>query len=285
MRRGRYRPSVVSWPDYLRAEGIPYFPDLVFLAEGDSWFTISGFPAYNLLFELRFRKSTMIVNCGMPGDTIKRMSQIERNRNLREALSGSGRSWDGILLSGGGNDLINDMDEIILPKDQRPAAPTDPSEYCDPDCLRKLIEEVHRGYRSIAALRDKDGSPGRGVSIYVHTYDYVTPRNSPATFIFGTFGPWVYPVLNEREVPGSDWIPLANYLIDSLAEGILELEKGDNPIADFHVLDTRKTMKPAEPGHTSDSRDWQNEIHPNGNGYEKMAKKMESFLANKMSNW
>jgi lysophospholipase L1-like esterase len=285
MRRGKHRPSIVNWTDYLNMEGMPYFPDLVFLAEGDSWFTVSGFPPYNLLFELRFRRSTMIVNCGMPGDTIKHIAQIERNRTLRDALSGSGRRWDGILLSGGGNDLIDEVDEIVLPKDQRPEVPSDLSEYCNDDRLQQLIDDVQTSYRKVAVLRDRDDSPGRGVCIYTHTYDYATPRNSPANFVFGSVGPWISPVLNDREVPGSDWIPLTNYLIDKLAEGILELEHGADPIDGFYVQDTRKTLKPAEPGHPSDSRDWQNEIHPNGAGYEKIAKKMEALLAEKMNNW
>ena len=47
-RRGRHRPTVVTWREYLRQvydhEGFPTFPDLNLLAEGDSWFTISGIP-------------------------------------------------------------------------------------------------------------------------------------------------------------------------------------------------------------------------------------------------
>ncbi len=285
MRRGRFRPSIISWTDYLRQDGLPYCPDLTFLAEGDSWFTVSGFPAYNLLFELRFNKSAVIVNCGMPGDTIKHMAQIEKNRSLREALSAGARCWDGILLSGGGNDLIEEIDDIVLPKNRRPSVVSDPSQYCDQARLNNLVVEVQRSFRNIAALRDREGGPGKGVPIFVHTYDYVAPRNAPATFIFGALGPWLFPVLRDREIPGSDWMPLSNYLIGILAEGIVELETGDNPISDFYAVDTRNTLKPAELGQSGDSQDWQNEIHPNGGGYEKLAKKMEAVFASKLGNW
>jgi lysophospholipase L1-like esterase len=44
------------------------------------------------------------------------------------------------------------------------------------------------------------------------------------------------------------------------------------------VVDTRGTLTRAELGHPGDSRDWQNEIHPNGGGYEKLAKKIEPVL-------
>ncbi len=285
MRRGKFRPSIISWTDYLRQDGLPYFPDLIFLAEGDSWFTVSGFPAYNLLFELRFKKSAVIVNCGMPGDTIKHMAQIEKNRSLREALSAGARCWDGILLSGGGNDLIDEIDDIVLPRNRRPSTVSDPAQYCNQARLKNLVEEVQRSYRNIAALRDREGSPGKGVPIFAHTYDYVAPRNAPATFIFGALGPWLFPVLRDREIPGSDWMSLSNYLIGILAEGIVELETGDNPISDFYAVDTRNTLKPAELGQSGDSKDWQNEIHPNGGGYEKLAKKMEAVFADKLGNW
>ena len=69
-------------------DDFPDFPDWRFLAEGDSWFTISGVPAYNLLFELRFHKHTQIFICAQPGDTIKHMSQISENPLLRRAMIG-----------------------------------------------------------------------------------------------------------------------------------------------------------------------------------------------------
>lgn len=278
MARGRLRPSIVTWSDFLDDDGIPSFPDQVFLAEGDSWFTISGFPAFNLLFELRFHKHTQIVNLGLPGDTIKGMSQIAGNRNLRSALSPGGRRWDAILLSGGGNDLIDDADEIVLPKSARPANPASPADYCDQARLARLIADVQAGYRRIAALRDAPRSPGRGVPIVAHTYDYSTPRNAPVRFLFGSLGPWLFPVMKQQDVPGSDWVALADYLADTLAEGILALANGPEPIPAFHVVDTRDTLKRADLGSRGDNNDWQNEIHPNGDGYEKLAKKIEPVL-------
>jgi len=95
MAHDRFRPTILTWRD-LDFEGWPQFPDLRLLAEGDSWFTLSGVPAYNLLFELRFPKPTCIVNCGQPGDTIRHMAELCRNRALREALGKEGWRWDAI---------------------------------------------------------------------------------------------------------------------------------------------------------------------------------------------
>ncbi len=94
------------------------------LAEGDSWFTLGGLPTSNLLFSLAFPASTLIVNCAMPGDTIRHVAEIAANRELQAALSSRfGFSWDAILLSGGGNDLIDRVRDILLPATRRARKP------------------------------------------------------------------------------------------------------------------------------------------------------------------
>lgn len=280
MAHGNFRPTIVPWLD-LDAEGMfPVFPDLRFLAEGDSWFTVSGFPAYNLLFEMRFWKQTLIVNCGMPGDTIRNMSEISKNRNLREALSADGYRWDAILLSGGGNDLIDVAEEIILPADVWAGIPgRTVADYCHAAKLDALLRDVQLGYRRIAASRESAGPAARRVPMLAHTYDYVTPRNAPARFALMTVGPWLYRAFTHHGVPQSDWIALADHLIDRLAECILALEHGADPILDFHVVDTRGTLRRSELGSVGDNHDWQNEIHPNGGGYEKLAGRILEALA------
>lgn len=279
MARGKFRANIVTWDDLDFDDAIPSFPDQKFLAEGDSWFTISGIPAFNLLFELRFQKHTLIVNCGFPGDTIKKMSTISRNRNLREAMTTPGYSWDAILLSGGGNDFFDEADEIVLPRDARRTGPiTDPADYCDQDFLRQLVAEVQEGYRRIASLRDCERSRSKGVPILTHTYDYATPRNAPVRLLFGSLGPWLHREFTRKEVPGQDWVPLADYLADRLADCLIELQEGPDPIENFQVVDTRKTLKRSEPGSRGDNNDWQNEIHPNDGGYEKLAKRIEPML-------
>jgi lysophospholipase L1-like esterase len=275
MARGTHRPSIIAFRDYIDQDGPPSFPDLNLLAEGDSWFTISGFPAYNLLFELRFRKATQIVSCALPGDTIKHMAQIASNRSLRLAFGTPGKRWDVLLLSGGGNDLIDAADEILLPKGRRPADPQGPDDFCDMPVLRALVQDVQDGYRRIAALRDLPGAAGQGTPILTHTYDYATPRNAPA---FARLGPWLQPALLLREVPPGDWVRVSDFLTDSLAEGILALSTGPAAISGLHVVNTRGTLRRADPADRGNSRDWQNEIHPNGGGYEKLAKLLEKTL-------
>jgi hypothetical protein len=250
------------------------------LAEGDSWFTIGGIPTSNLLFSLRFHKATMIANCGTPGDTIVNMAQLTRNRSFRQALSpNDGKKWSAILLSGGGNDLIDAVDEILIPKVQRSTRARKPAKYCDQGKLTELLESVQQGYRTLAGLRDAPGAPSIGVPIVTHTYDYVTPRNSPARFlVVPVMGPWLYPALTAAEVPEGDWQATSDYLLRALAEAITALQTGTDKISNFHVVNTLGTLRRARPGAAGESGDWLNEIHPDFDGYHKLARALEPTI-------
>jgi len=278
MARGTHRPSPATYRDLVDDSGLPSFPDLNLLAEGDSWFTINGLPPSNLLFKLRFRKATRIVSCALPGDTIKHMAQIVSNPHLKQALGASGQRWDAILLSGGGNDLIDAAAEILLPKDRRPTNPTRPEEFCDMPKLRALVKDIQDGYRRIAGLRDLPGAAGRGVPILTHTYDYATPRDAPARLGIAHLGPWLSKALTKREVLPAHWVRISDFLINTLAEGILALAAGPTAIPGFHVVDTRGALIRADLDTQRKSNDWLNEIHPTAGGYDKLAKRIEPTL-------
>lgn len=268
------RPDVVTW-DEVDAPERPPWADRAFhtwnlLAEGDSWFTMGGIPTSNLLFQMRFPVSTLIVNCAMPGDTIKNISRIASNRGLMRGLSKrDGERWDAILLSGGGNDLIDEAGAILIDPDVRGALkmPT-PADYCSERQLASLIDRIKKGYRQIVKLRDQPGAPSNGVPIVCHTYDYPTANNSPARFLgAGLLGPWLYRAFRNDQIPGEDWIALADYLFERLAQGLLSLN-GELP--HFYVEDTRNLLVRAAPGSRGESGDWLNEIHPTAKGYGKV---------------
>jgi len=280
MARGKFRPHITTWDlfDLENTADDPFFYDNLILAEGDSWFTIGGLFAPNLLMSLRFHKDTIILNCASPGDTIVHMSSLAHNYVYKEALR-YGYAWDAILLGGGGNDLIDRADEIILDKTQRQGqAIQGPADYCDQEQLDALIDDVQEGYRTLVSVRDNASGTAGTTPIFVHTYDYPTPRNAPARFIVATIGPWIYKALTRSEIPEHDWQALTDYLYDQLAEGILELTRPPHVLPNFHVIDTRKTLVRAALNTLGDSGDWVNEIHPNEDGYKKIAKKLEKKL-------
>jgi lysophospholipase L1-like esterase len=206
------------------------------------------------------------------------MAAIASNPALKHALTGGGRRWNGILLSGGGNDVIDDAKNLLLNKTQRPADARDPSAFCDQGRLRVLVDEIQRSYRRIASLRDRPTGLGTRIPILTHTYDYATPRDAPARFFIRRLGPWLIKAMRQGEVPQQHWVSIADYLADRLAEALLDLTRGPNAIRNFHVVETRNTLQRAQLGATGDSNDWLNEIHPNAAGYDKLAKRIEPVL-------
>lgn len=78
------------------------------LAEGDSWFTLGGLPIDNVLKNLKFDKQNIILSLAQPGDTLKNMTDICNNPNWQKMTSKQfGYGWNALLISAGGNDVID----------------------------------------------------------------------------------------------------------------------------------------------------------------------------------
>jgi hypothetical protein len=86
------------------------------LAQGDSWFSMGAIPPFltrNLLSVLELSTGTCIVSCATPGAQLRRMADTTRSRKFLQLLNGKlATKWDGILLSGGGNDLIEALQSM-----------------------------------------------------------------------------------------------------------------------------------------------------------------------------
>lgn len=250
------------------------------LAEGDSWFTLGAVPSGNLLFHIQVTKPTALVSIAEPGDTIIGMGSPERMLQLRRLLTVPqfAYEWDAILLSGGGNDLIDSAPELLRKID---TATGDPADYVDAAALQRLVANVQSAYANIVAVRDAESSQSKGKPIYVHTYDYPTPRDSPARFLgAGILGPWLYPAFLLADIPLPMWVPLSDYLLDQLAEAILALDSqfGSRPLPGVFVVNTRNTLNRARLGAIASDADWANEIHPNTTGYRKLGEKLSARL-------
>jgi len=289
MTKKNISPDIFSWED-IEAAMVSPSDDLdadlslysqYILVEGDSWVSFGGIPTSNLLLPMRFGKLTMIANCALPGDTIKNMSH-KKNKEFSSALSIKNIAWSCIVLSGGGNDLINGASSFIV-SPTNPASNSGVADFCDSKKLFSCIEDVQNSYKALVKLRDSKTSSS-GVPIVVHTYDYITPRNSPARFLgIAARGPWLFKALRKKGVPKKMWLKISDYIIDELAKGIIDLgEGGSEEQPNFHVVDTRGTLNRAELDSRGRNNDWVNEIHPNANGYEKLANrlidKIDDFL-------
>jgi lysophospholipase L1-like esterase len=270
-----YRPDVLHVVDLNRGRWplSPNDPSYKWriLAEGDSWFSLGAIPSSNLLYELRFKKRTVILNLGRPGDTITNISALSDNAEFSRRLAHPRYSsdWDAILLSGGGNDLIDWADEIIKKKPRSGGRKV--ADYVNEKALKALGDKVVRGYADIVAHRDSR-KKNRNKPIIVHTYDYPTPRPSPATFlIMPITDPWLHPIFESKKTPMTMRIKITDHLMDSLATTLHDLE---SRLTAFHVVETRGVLHRAALGDKGNSGDWLNEIHPNDRGYRKIANRI-----------
>jgi hypothetical protein len=255
------------------------------LAEGDSWFSlgaINPLTSANLLQSMAFSEAAAAAHCAYPGDTLRRMAALRSDPVFVKMMAGTvSWRWDAILLSAGGNDLIDAAGTT-------PGAPADrrllrtPAEWgpASDGAARYLSEpgwQTFRGYfqanlAEIVRLRDrKAGENGnRGRPLCLHTYHYPTPRPSGAGL---GQGPWLLPAMQAYTIPEADWPALARLLLDRLADLMLDCAADPVRFPAVHVFDTRALpIVPAAPGSTGSSGDWVNEIHLTRAGCDKLAR-------------
>jgi hypothetical protein len=261
-------------------------PAYRFLAEGDSWFSIGALNPLtnsNLLFELVFEHRACAINCASPGDTLKRMSQINTDPNFINLLCGrAARPWDALLMSCGGNDLIEAVGVPPVDSAGVPIAPAlrlllSAAEWGPPELgARRYLSDA--GWRTFSGylranvehligLRER--GPSRGAPIFMHAYAVPTPR--PAGAGLG-FGPWLLPALQRYAVPAEDRIAVARELLTRLGALLAGMAADAAGFAGLHVFDSSAVkLDPALPDATGVSGDWVNEIHLTRAGYRKVA--------------
>src|SRR4051794_27250678 len=127
------------------------------LAEGDSWFSLGGVPAGNILYQLQSAKPTLVVTIADPGDTMVHIGDPDNMRELRRLVSQRqfAYNWKCILLSGGGNDLVDSAASVLV--NPNPASTT-PADFVSAAALAAVMSRVRDGCRAIVAMRDSADS-------------------------------------------------------------------------------------------------------------------------------
>jgi hypothetical protein len=252
------------------------------LAQGDSWFSIGAIPPFlttNLLKGLELSTGTCVVSCATPGATLRRMADTTRSRKFLQLLNGTvAIKWDGILLSGGGNDLI----EAVLSMDPEPSLRLlrVQGEWGDPALgPHKYVSDPgwdtfsgHLGAVFDALIQERDKGVNSGQPLILHSYDLPAPRNAPAGL---NFGPWLSKALEAFTIAQPDWNMVAEELFTRLHKLLGDFEQ-DFP--NVHLVDTLHTLTPAPNNSSAPSADWQNEIHPTEVGYQKLSDKWATAL-------
>lgn len=212
-----------------------------YLAEGDSWFSLGGLTG-NLLQAID-APDMLIVNCAYPGATVGELGGHDFVRMLR-ATDGVA-VWSGILLSGGGNDLLAGCERFVVP---------DPAEPIDDDALFEMLTDLEH---DLLSLVGQCRAHAPGVPIWLHTYDHPPVSRR---WRWWRAGPWIAPVFRAAGVDRARWDGLAAMLVDSLAERLFRIARERYGVA---VVDTRGCLI---------ARDWRNEIHPSPTGYHELSR-------------
>jgi lysophospholipase L1-like esterase len=295
-------PNVIPDSD-LRSNEPPALSDAgrVWLAEGDSWFTLGSLNLKqnaNVLVALSLAKRTTIVNCAYPGDTLGHMADLLCNPRFDSLLRQPNFSswWQAILVSGGGNDLIDAVQHRAVHADGTAAAleervlltPAEaalvhpgvsgPTRYVSTEGWTQFAKYLIANYSALAARRDE--GPSRARPIFLHTY------HPPVVRASGTVGSprgWLFEAFARYGIARAEQQALADHVFGLLRQLLLSLDADSGSaqaLPQVHVFDSASLVPllPARPEDNKVSGDWVNEIHPNKAGYIKMGKLMGPWI-------
>lgn len=246
-------------------------PSRKFLAEGDSWFSLflnrrDPLKGTNLLWHIDTPSKAVIIDSSLSGDTLANMTGPTESRFFKEILETRfGYKFDAILLSGGGNDVIDRLNDVLV----RPAKKNYSVQDClNPQSCANLLKSLEKSLLELISIRDRSRA-NRATPIISHSYDYITPRDLPWEFAIIRLGPWAWPTLRLHGI--NDPVVqkgITDFLLSAWAERLKAIaQKADL----FFVADTLGTLKPAAADDLTPKGDWHDEIHPSSSGLKKLA--------------
>ena len=280
-------PLTIFRPDEVLNPGIDNAADLSpyryrFLAQGDSWFASGALNLAknsNLLFEMAFPHSSCAVNCARTGSTLRRMVDQVNEPAFNALLAGAQwRPWDGILLSAGGNDMIDALgtpqiadpaQRLFLKTNELTGDPALAASYLSAAGWLTFETYLRANFASLIDLRDSH-LLNHHIPVFMHTYHHPTIRNAPAG---RGLGPWLYTAAGENgfDIPPALWPAIATTLFDRFASLLVSIAASHTNVHVFNSAQAVTTIQPALPNTTKTSGDWVNEIHLTWQGYEKVA--------------
>jgi hypothetical protein len=253
-----------------------HHPEKLIFAEGDSWFdkfTPIPNPRTNLIDEIRLPFHTVVVDVSTIGDESGDMVKGWQAWRTRALFKFAMHGFDAIILSAGGNDLKNLYATKLAEYSAGGITAQEIIELSRPNTYTEYFESVIKNIKTFIALRDNAGNTKtREAPIILHGYDYIQPRPAKAGIFggdsFGS-GPWLYPVLRQAGFSDTQMRSAADAVVDKL-NSMLAVQ-----VATMHnvfVIDSRGLLDTASAGTTSNDNDFLDEIHPNGMGFEKLAR-------------
>ena len=239
-------------------------PALNLLGQGDSWFDYPlpiPFPS-DVLTHLKNLPSMSpeVLSLAHYGEAAEAMLGVRKLHEfidqLRHPANGN---WDGILFSGGGNDLAGDQFRLWLAEAE--SRGNNSENGLNQDRVNSILGVVAAAYQDLFAARD---SFDRSIPIFGHSYDFAIPSGIGVACA----GPWLKPSLEDRgwTAPSAARAIVKNLLIQF--DAMLQTFAGV-PANNFILVKTQGTLPDAE---------WANELHPNPDGFAAITVKFVEAL-------
>jgi hypothetical protein len=240
------------------------------LAVGDSWFDYpldGDFPLPLPPYDFGITGVRNLRSLGNPPPLVLSLAHYgwastqvltwENQEQIIESIQQPASTWtngtgpDAILASFGGDDIAGDQLAIYLTYGGSTGSAS--------RRFQGVLDLVQASYEDLFDLRNTFAP---GVPIFAHCYDYAIPTGKPAA---GLIGPWLKPSFDFALYDPAKARSIVRDMIDKFYLMLNGL--ASNPRYDFHVVDTRGTIG---------LNDWSNEIHPEPDGFYRLAQK---FLA------
>ncbi len=251
-------------------------PKVRLLAQGDSWFAYPtrkppfGSPS-NLISWLRRDRNLLIESLASNGDEAAEMLVGAQKFELIDALNAD--RFDGLLFSGGGNDIVGRYDFDFFLHDKRTTGKSGAALIREDRFARRvaLIEQVYLDLIDLTA----DYGKNRGLPIFSHTYDLAIPNNQGAeVWWLDVSGPWMWPYLVEKGITEpAEQREIVHTMLRRFARTLEKIAEA-HPRR-FFVVPTQGTL----------SRDhWRDEIHATSDGFRILAEKLRARLYSHYAN-
>lgn len=239
------------------------------LGIGDSWFNYPDpeglIPLVNdtgVLSQLEELGSVRpsILNMAHYGDATTQEMGLAKTQKLVSAMQRY--SFDVILMSGGGNDIVGDS--FILWLNHALSVGGDPRLAVDAERFNDILSVIRASVENLVLLRNMYAP---SAPIFLHAYDYAYPSGVGVCMI----GPWLRPAL--RFMGWSDDTQNFNIVKDCL-DRLANFYRGmaADPANNIVYVDTHGVL---------DRGDWANELHPNPAGFKKIANVWATVLRSK----
>ena len=243
-------------------------PPVRILAEGDSWFDFpfggkGPLKKGDVIAQLAALIPFPILNIAVRGEEIRQMLGVHQRTRLQNLLRNNEHDFNALLFSGGGNDLVGD--QLCLWLRSKQSASGDPAHGIDEPAIAHGLGVVRTGYEQLLDLRDSivRETPGRRIAVFLHAYDHAIPTGKGVC----GYGPWLKPSLDfhgwtERK----QGKVIIRSVLSRLAAMLRDLAARRS---DVYFVESHGTVG---------AREWNDELHPNGTGFKKVAIKFAGRL-------